>query len=88
MFFVYFRREITEKGLERTKKVENGCKKVVQPAGRNTQQSSIALVVDSSYALKVQAIEMRSKHTLLPYIGNLKGRTFYYDRVMRKRPHS
>ena len=32
MFFVDFRREITEKGLKLTKKVENGWKKVVRPA--------------------------------------------------------
>ena len=35
-----FRREITEKGLKLTRKFENGWKKVVRPAGPNTQQSS------------------------------------------------
>ena len=45
-FFLDFRREITEKGLKRRQKVENGWKKVLQPvfgcaqhlkAGQNTQ---------------------------------------------------
>ena len=69
MFFVNFRREITEKGFKRTKQVENDWKKVVWPAfrcckhlqaGRNTQQPRDINPVEAEFFIMDKLITINS----------------------------